>query len=920
MTHWWSTIAAIFIYSLAAISCYGLAACAVAGETVDYPTQIKPLLAARCYSCHGALKQQAELRLESRALMLTGGDSGQVLEPGSASRSYLIERITADDDERMPPASEGARLTAGEVELIRKWIDQGAVAPEEPIPPDPRKHWAFQQPIRHDVPPVQNIAWSRNPIDAFLADGHHRHDLVPLDSAQPQILLRRVYLDLIGLPPTRKELQAFLADDSEDAYEKVVLRLLDLPAYGERWGRHWMDVWRYSDWYGLGGQVRYSQKHIWRWRDWIIQSLNDDKPYNRMIVEMLAGDEIAPTDSNILPATGFLARNYFLFNRTTWLDTTVEHTSKAFLGLTLNCARCHDHKYDPLLQVDYYRMRAVFEPHQVRVDPVSGETDLNRDGLPRAFDDNPDVATYLFVRGNEQEPDKSRVIEPGVPAVLASEAFQPTPVALPRAAYAPGLQPFALADHLAAAERQIETARQALSAAQQQQTMSEATATGETTHADDGQAEKPPISLEAARAAVVVTEKTVAAAELYPAALRSAYTADVAKAQTQPPENSSQLVTKAASAAREYELAQAAEAVARAEQELGAARQDTNQAKEKLAAAETKLATARTKLTAAQSTLKSPGEAYTSLYVSLRAANGMVDEATPRHGPYSKVSTGRRTALARWIANSKNPLTARVAVNHIWLRHFGQPLVASMMDFGLRAKRPPQQELLDWLAVELMENNWSMKHLHQLIVTSRAYQLDSSLLRADKSTRQADPDNDYYWRRKPVRMESQVVRDSLLHLAGILDPKIGGPTVDPKSDDTVFRRSLYFTHSRDDRAKFLTMFDDADILRCYRRKESIVPQQALALANSKLALSMSRKLATAIDAEIGQASDEQFVGAAFETVLLVQPTSAELTACLDAMQQTRNTLEASDQATRDVRARQNLVHALLNHNDFVTIR
>jgi len=918
MTYRWSTIAASFCYGL---FCHGAASCAGAGEKVNYASQIKPLLAAKCYACHGALQQQAELRLETRALMLTGGDSGQVLVPGNPGGSRLFERITTGDEERMPPMTAGARLTASEVALIRDWIDQGAVAPAEPIPADPRKHWAFQQPIRHDVPNVVNLDWSDNPIDAFLADGHQRRGLVTLGSAAPQVLLRRVYLDLIGLPPTRTELQAFLANPTDDALKEIVRHLLDQPAHGERWGRHWMDVWRYSDWYGLGAQVRYSQKHIWRWRDWIIQSLNDDKPYSRMIVEMLAGDEIAPTDPTVLPATGFLARNYFLFNRTTWLDSTVEHTSKALLGLTMNCARCHDHKYDPLQQVDYYRLRAVFEPHQVRVDPVPGETDLNRNGLPRAFDDNPEVPTYLFVRGNEKEPDKSRVIGPGVPTVLTSETFQATPVVLPPAAYAPGLRSFALTDHLAAAQRQIETAQKGLDTARQKLMTSEVAVAGEPPHSkskdikSSGEANtEQPLSLEATRAALVVAEKTLAAAQLHPDALRAAHAADSAKAQDRAPENLPQLVRRAAHAARKHELARAEEALARGAQELAAA------APEKQSAAQQKLTTSQQKLTAAQEAFQSPGEEYTSLYVSLRAANGMVDEATPRHGPYSKISTGRRTALARWIADSKNPLTARVAVNHIWLRHFGQPLVASMTDFGLRTERPPQHKLLDWLAVEFMQNNWSMKHLHQLIVTSRVYQLDSSLLGADPSTRKADPNNDYYWRREPLRMESQVIRDSMLHLAGVLDRKIGGPTVDPKKEDSLFRRSLYFTHSRDDRAEFMAMFDDADILRCYRRKESIIPQQALALANSKLALGMSRKIAAAVGEQLGQASDEQFVLAAFETVLLVQPSADELAACLAAMEETRNTLDDNDRASRDVRVRQNLVHALLNHNDFITIR
>ena len=238
---------------------------------------------------------------------------------------------------------------------------------------------------------------------------------------------------MIGLPPTLAEIRAFEADDSPRAREAVVERLLASPHYGERWARHFMDIWRYCDWWGLDGQLRYSQKHIWHWRDWIVESLNADKGYDRMIVEQLAGDELAPTDTDTLRATGFLARNYYLFNRTTWLDDVIEHTSKAFLGLTLNCAKCHDHKYDPLTQVDYYAWRAIFEPYHARLDELPGEIDLEKNGLPRVFDLHLDRPTYVHRKGDEKNPDQSRVIAPAVPVALA---FKPLSIQYGRASAA----------------------------------------------------------------------------------------------------------------------------------------------------------------------------------------------------------------------------------------------------------------------------------------------------------------------------------------------------------------------------------------------------------------------------------------------------------------------------------------------------
>ena len=928
-----------------AVSCSAVTAMAHAAEPVDYVTQIKPLLAAKCYACHGALKQEGGLRLETRELMLQGGDSGSVLVLGKPEQSLVLARIAAQGAERMPPLEEGVGLRPAEIDLLRVWIQQGAEAPAETTPADPGQHWAFQKPVRLSVPVVNKPGWSQNPIDAFLAAGHEKRGLAAVAPAARHVLLRRVYLDLVGLPPTPQQLQTFLADGGPDAFDKVVRDLLDRPQYGERWGRHWMDVWRYSDWYGLGAEVRTSHLHIWRWRDWIVQSLNENKPYDQMIVEMLAGDEIAPNDPATLRATGFLARNWYVFNRDKQLDDTIAHTSQAFLGLTIHCARCHDHKYDPIRQVDYYRMRAFFEPYQPRLDPVPGDTDINKNGLARVFDLYPEKPTYLFLRGNDKDPDQSRVIQPGVPDVLAFADLEITPIVLEPEVYHPDLQSFVLAEHVREAESRVqvagaavEKAQRALQKARQAAGMDAppepltAPMAGEVFLADDfaqangklweigpgdwshrdgnilqtqtgvtrsylrtrskhpadftarlkvrvtgggwrsvglsfdvvkaheklvylsayapdpklqlmynvGQGEvfpagahqqravdlntayeltvsvrgqlvnlavngehalayalpvpreagrldvitfdatavfeslevrelpphatlvpvQPGETLATAEAALLVAQRSLAAATLRPAALRTAHAANRAKFDGSSQEMATQLVRDAALGARNYELALAAETVARAQQ-----KQTIAKPKDKSAVAK-ELAAAQANLKQARQALQQPGEKYTSVRVAVRAANGYGEKVAgddTRRGPFPKVSTGRRTALARWIASTENPLTARVAVNHIWLRHFGQPLVESMADFGQRAERPVQQALLDWLAVELMENNWNMKHLHQLMVTSQAYQLGSSAWAVEASTRQADPQNASFWRRTPQRMESQVVRDSLLH-------------------------------------------------------------------------------------------------------------------------------------------------------------
>ena len=286
---------------------------------VDYLTDIKPLLEEKCWSCHGVLKQESGLRLDTRAQII---DAGTII-PGDPSASELISRIMADPSERMPPPSDGSKLTEHEIDLLKTWIGEGAIGPEdEPIPVGPDQHWAFQ--------PILQRPTEKGSIDEILDSLRKQRIVTNVRPADRPMAIRRLYIDLVGLPPSTEQL------NDVRPWEQIVDSLLTSPQHGERWGRHWMDIWRYSDWYGLGEQLRNSQKHLWHWRDWIVESINADKGYDQMILEMIAGDELAPEDDKVVRATGFLARNYYLFNRTTWLDSTVEHTGKAFLGVTLN--------------------------------------------------------------------------------------------------------------------------------------------------------------------------------------------------------------------------------------------------------------------------------------------------------------------------------------------------------------------------------------------------------------------------------------------------------------------------------------------------------------------------------------------------------------------------------------------------------
>ncbi|MEQ2009547.1 MAG: DUF1553 domain-containing protein, partial [Limisphaerales bacterium] len=396
--------------------------------------------------------------------------------------------------------------------------------------------------------------------------------------------------------------------------------------------------------------------------------------------------------------------------------------------------------------------------------------------------------------------------------------------------------------------------------------------------------------------------------------------------------SSTNLLAVAAAAESKFKLAQAEADLAKAE--LETISPSTEPKKKKEPDAEKKLKTAQEALGKAQKAVASPGTNYTSLRATLKAFEGPDETEAHRLLPYPTTSTGRRLAFANWLADRQNPLTARVLVNHVWTRHFGQPLVANVTDFGRRAAKPIHADLLDWLAVDFMEHGWSLKHLHRRMVLSETYRMSSS--NAERGTRNAetsravprsafrapssaDPENKFYWRMNPQRMDANVLRDSLLHLAGTLDPKLGGPTVDPKREDSL-RRSFYFTQSPEDLNKFLEMFDNANTKECYRRDESILPQQALALANSRLVSTAAAKLAERLVKEAESASDEVFIRTTFTTVLAASPTPAEQQLCAESLAQFLTAAKERKSAQPEAKARAALVHALLNHNDFITIR
>lgn len=1089
-----------------------------AADSVTWQDSIKPILQARCVACHGPLKQEGGLRLDTAALALKGGDSGAVIKSGEPVASQIIERVSAaDPEERMPP--EGDPLKPEQIALLKEWIAAGATGPADEVVIDPRQHWAFLPPKRPAIPESHDTSGlrrdaGRNPIDMFIDAEHERLGLQPLPAADKARLLRRVYLDLVGIPPSRAELHDFLSDDRSNAYERVVDRLLASPLHAQRWARHWMDIWRYSDWYGSrgGNELRNSRRHIWRWRDWIIDSVAADKPYDRMIQEMLAADELVPGDEDAGRATGYLGRNYYVFNRHVWLHDTLEFTSTAFLGLTMKCCRCHDHKYDPLAQEEYFRLKAFFEPHNVRTDQLPGKPELITGNWPAGappgatlkvgedvvFDADLAAATYLLERGNEKSPRTDKPLSPGVPAILGRPELQIAAVALPVGAYYPDLRPQLCLERLDLAQAAVTQAEAALAKtrraeedlrrrieqfqvagdserprpflqedfAQRQETWKvhsgewqyadgrlklnkpgafstiatqanhprnfkatlkyrtlpggnvgsigmffdlvelkdaqavythvNANSSGvQAFHRQNGQETYPPAAI--VQSPLKLSEETtleITAREqelsiwlngelkltyVMPLPRRDGrfalwghealgeflsltiepLTANPEELERELPglthevrlvqqrvENAmlevTSLQTRIAAERAKYEqqapndgLAKAA-SLAERQATVGKAQLDLLAAQRQMEVAQS---VAKPEDAKSQEAVKAASAQVTALQMALATAQanaGKEDTAYQPLGPvYPTTSSGRRLALARWITSRENPLTARVAVNHIWRRHFGSALVPSVANFGLNGKPPTHPALLDWLAVELMESGWSQRQMHRLIVTSDAYRRASSEPPPGELTAhntQIDRDNTFLWRANSKRMESEVVRDSLLALSGDLDCSPSGPELDPAIGDTSPRRSLYFRTTPDDQALMLELFDSAAPAECFERTESIVPQQALALANGPVAAVQSRRVARQLSPS--READADFVRAAFEQVLSRLPDEQELASCSRFLDSQAKRLADTSKLTSSVgansslppaadprlRARENLVHALFNHQDFVTIR
>ncbi len=789
---------------------------AAQGGVVGFNREIRPILSENCFRCHGPdeKKRKSGLRLDLREEALRPAKSGaRAIVPGKTEESELVKRISSTDvEEAMPPHDSGKKLSAAQVALLKRWVEEGAVY---------ETHWAFIPPQRGEVPKVGRADWGKNPVDNFILARLERDGISPSPVADRTTLIRRLSLDLLGLPPSRAEVETFLHDDRADAYEQLVERLLASPHYGERWGRHWLDVARYAD---SNGYSIDAPRHIWKYRDWVIEALNRDMPYDQFVLEQLAGDMLPHASLEQRIATGF-HRNTQI-NQEGGIDKEqfriesiidrVNTTGTAFFGLTVGCCQCHDHKFDPLTQKEYYGLFAFLNNADEPDLPLASAQDVARANQIEA-----QVEAYL-----EALPEKD-------PAIY---------------------------DRMVAWEQSLTPAQR------QAQTQ----------------------------------------------AVRESF--DV-QFPVRPREK--RLIVLAAF------VDQAAE------------NKEHREAIKKLRSAKPTVLT-----TMAMRELDKPRRSYLFINGDFTRDGGTIEPGTPAalHS-FPKGGTTNRLDLARWIVDPRNPLLARVAVNRMWQEYFGKGLVATENDFGTQGSPPTHPELLDWLAVEFMHPSsknavpWSLKNIHRLIVNSATYR-QSSRARPDLAER--DPDNKLLARQGRLRLDAEVVRDVILSASGLLQERVGGPSVFPPQPDGVmklgqsqrawnanagpdrYRRGLYTFYWRATPHPALAVFDAPDAFSaCTRRIRSNTPLQALTLLNDQQFYELARGFTDRVLREGGE-NDPARLDYAFQLCLARTPSLAERRILEKLLAQGRRESGGGAQGKAEFEAWTNVSRALLNLDEMIT--
>ena len=838
---------------------------------VDFNTEIRPIFDVHCAECHSAKARTSGFSVESEAAVVEGGNKhGHAVTAGDPSRSPLVRMLKGEIAPRMP---FGKSLAKADMDRVERWIRE---MPPRAAAKANDWRWPFEKPIKRAMPAVKGAAWLRNPIDAFVLSRLEAEGLAPAPEAATPTLVRRLYIDLVGVPPTPAELAAHLADRAPGAYARLVDRLLMDTRYGERWGRHWLDLVRYGETSGLEGDGPIG--NAWRYRDWVVQAFNDDMPYDKFVTQQLGGaDEHSQTRNNYpIDVQGHVPLGFFRVApwdrsnlvadevRQNYLSEVTTATGSIFLGLSIGCARCHDHKYDPISQRDYYRVQAFFNTIQA---------------------DNVDVPY--------RDPQFAARADANIKLYQALLKDGPDKVALDR--FEKELLPKLVAARKTAASGKLAT--------------------------------KEDLRLEIRRGE----------ASVFPRGVREKHTAMAEDAnRTQDPEERKLLdeyERELLGRLREDYARVGVDSLARfnalgiedVRAEAGKLKSTifTDAERNRHAELTSRLDLYRRRLGRWQSnalTVRNvPGPPNGPFLAATRVLKrgdyrqpaDPVDPGFPsaftedKEQPAELVTDryrqfptrGWRLTLARWIANRDNPLAARVIVNRVWQQHFGRGIVATPSDFGKNGARPTHPELLDWLAVEFMDGGWSIKNLHRLMLNSATYAQSSENRPFAANTK--DPDNRLLWRYQRKRLEAEALRDSILASSGRLNPEMYGPSMFPalpddladfarygrtgglmwetnEKDEDARRRSIYIFQRRSLPLPMMASFDAIVFSEsCERRSSTTTALQALTMMNGNLVHEEAEFLARRVEREAGPNRRAQ-IARAFEIVLSRSPSSAEL--------------------------------------------
>lgn len=930
-----------------------------ASEGVRFSRDIRPILAAKCWPCHGsdhaALAKTGNMRLDSFEGATSDRGGYRAITPGDLANSYAWKRITSKDSP-MPPAEAGVPpLTDAEKELIARWIREGARY---------EAHWSFvplatvvsaapslgrgQVPTPPMPPPVSDPKWNRNPIDRFVYARLAQAQMKPEPRADRATLLRRVTLTLTGLPPTSAELDAFLADTTPQAYERVVDRLLASPAYGEHQARYWLDAVRYGDTHGLHID---NERSIFPYRDWVVRAFNRDLPYDQFTIWQLAGDLLKNPTTEQLIATGYVRMNpttneggvieeEFLVKNT---YDRVDTTATVFLGVTLGCAKCHDHKYDPFTQRDYFRLFAFF--NSTADAPLDGNLKLHEPVMKA-----PTPAQERSLREMESRLDAMR---DRVPLEAArswiSEAASRIPVTGAWEVSGPYESPnFDSAFATAFAPESGET--NGLQPWRPIPFPSEEAKTGVVGKENAAAYLRTSIRVEKA-SSVTIRLGSDDAIRVWlngklvhdNKALRSlAPNQDEVKLDLLAGENrllikvvnasgpdgaffgmgdlAGRRIVEAGALCRKGALSVAdRRAIASTFLELGPASESALAYRKQLA--QYNALDAQIPMTYIAKELPKPRPAFILRRGEYNLRQDQVDRGVPAVlGPWPDRAPKNRLGLARWLVDPRNPLTARVFVNRIWQQHFGTGIVSTAEDFGNRGAWPTHPELLDYLAARFVSDGWSIKRLHKLIVMSEAFRQSS---RADATKRAKDPTNALISRGPRFRLDAEVIRDSALAISGLLVDKPGGRGDKPyqppglweiiafQISDTskyvqdhgeaLYRRSLYMFWKRTSPPATMLIFDAPMRESCVvTRSRTNTPTQALATLNDPQFFEAARVLAQRI--LLARRSDKDRALLAFRLATARRPNDDELEILLDSLRAHRSTYQANPKSALDVLA------------------